>query len=290
MLAQTTPNTDTESPQLNTISTTQSIAPQGTGSQDTSPGDVENQSASEPFRLPVEQHFWARFQPGAWRELRTVTETFDGTEIVSRNTTTQREVLQAVVDGTYVLQVQATVELPGKCFVGEWNQRVLHLAIDSAGPIINSRRLEDETLALAGATVLCQVWELRYRDEARNLVELIHYDPQTFPYVLQRETFTDTGSENGTAIGEQQMQAMARDVPYRLGEQLVKCACLRTSRHRAKGDTLTLTFASPTVPGGEMAAWTTDFDSQGQRIRWSVTSLLGSGESPPSDYPMPSSR
>ncbi len=251
------------------------------------PSVVEQEpEQSEPFRLPAEHHVWARFQPGAWRELRTVSETFDEVgQIVSRNTTTLKEVLQAVSAETYALHVQATVELPGKRVVGDWKTRILDLATDSANSNVESRRLEDQPYQVAGPAVSCQVWELRYRDEALNLVELIHYDPMRFPFVMKRETLTDTSPASGEFLTDRLVQVTAQELPFQWGEQMIACACERSYRHRAKGDTHSLRFISPTVPGGELAAWSTDYDAQGQRVRWSVTSLVASGTTPPDDSP-----
>ncbi len=252
----------------------------------------------EPFQLPAEQHSWARFQPGAWRDLQTVTETFDEEEkIVSRNVTTQKEVLQAVAEDKYVLKVQATVDLSGKRIVGDWKNRTLHLATDGAGPIADSRRLEDQTLSLAGRTVECQVFELHYRgDGSRNLIDRIHYDPQRFPFVLQRETFpepvpAEDSSKNAakvaTAEVEQLMEVMAQQMPYQVGDQLLACSFLRTIRHRPKGDTVRLVYANRTVPGGEVEVRTIDFNAQGQPVRWSITTLLAFGETSPDDSKSP---
>ncbi len=282
--AQTTPDGDTASLPLKTVSTTQpaSVTAPASTLPDLPESPPESPPAAEPFLLPVEQHSWARFQPGAWRELQTVSERFDEAgQFVSRSVTTQKEILQAVAEGKYVLQVQATVDLGGKRIVGDWKTHVLHLATDGAGPISDSRRVENRSLSLAGRAVECQVFELRYLEGDRNLTELVYYDSQRFPFVLQRETFADNGQQETTTETEQLIEVTAQAVPYRVGEQLLDCCCLRTLRHRTKGDTLRLAFSTLTVPGGEVAVWSTDFGAQGQRVRWSVTTLLAYGETSP---------
>ena len=259
--------------------------------------------APDPFVLPAEHHRWARFLPGAWCELQTVTETFDETgKLVSRNNTAQKEILQQVEKEKYALKVQATVELSGKRIVGDWKIRVLSLATDGAGQVAGSRRREDRTLQLAGRAVTCQVFEIPYRDGARNLRDRIHYDPQRFPFVLLRETFVDSGKEKqllkvsaakasppevATAKIVQQTEVLALEIPYLVGRELLDCSWLRTVRHRAKGNTVKLMMLNKTVPGGKVAVWSSDFDAQGQRVRWSGTTLLAYGETSPEETQKP---
>ena len=274
------PRTVTEAPPAD-------VASLKTPPAEPTPPESTQLPAPEPFQLPAEHHPWARFQPGAWRELQTVTETFDeARKIVSRNVTTQKEMLQTITADKYVLKVQATVDLGGKRIVGDWKIRTLQLATDGAGPIADSRRIEDQTLRMAGREVVCQVFEIRYRDGAQNLIDRVYYDPQHFPFVLLRETFNDTGqAEDGQkdmGEAEQRIDVTAQEFPYPIGEQLFACSSLRTLRHRPKGDTRRSAFINKTVPGGEVAVWSSDFDAEGSHVlRWSVTTLLAFGETSP---------
>lgn len=269
--------------------------------------DLSVDTVNTSFQLPAVQHPWARFQPGAWRELRIVSETFDDMDqVVSRSITTQKEVLQAVAEGKYVLSVQATVELGGKQIVGERKTRILHLETDGAGALVDSVRLEDQLVPLPGRVATCQVWEVRYHDGSRDLTDRIFYDAQRFPFVLKRETFANTSlNDRGVTNADLVTDAPAGDIPnekatpnritdeieqltevtapsvsYPIGDQLLNCSCLRTIRFRTKGDALRVTFVSPTVPGGEVAILSTDFDTEGQRVRSSVAIIVGHGEAP----------
>jgi|GEM_PF-4488635 len=234
---------------------------------------VPELAGSKPFLLPAKQHPWASFEPGAWRELQIVSEAYDEAgQVVNRSVTQQKEVLEAVDDEKYVLKVQATVDLSGKRIVGDWKTRVSHLSVDGAGPLVDSRRLADQAWSLAGRTTDCQVWELRYRDGARKLKDRLFYHPQQFPFVWRRETFSEEQTQDAEA--ERVMEMVATTLPYQLGEQLLECSCLRTLRHRAKGDTVRLAFLSSAVPGGEVSAWFTDTDAAGRRVRSSAAQLL----------------
>lgn len=236
----------------------------------------------ESFVLPAEQHAWARFPAGTWREIRTTTETFDEAgALASRSVTTQQESLQSASDERYALDVQATVDLVGKRITGKWINRVLQNVTDGPGPIISSRRLEDRSITLANNTVNCQVWEVAYSDEARSLVDRIFYAPDQYPYILRRETSAETSVSDGELPVEQVQSVVAGEVPYLVDGQVLPCTCLKTTRHTEKGSSVRVSLVTPQIPGGEVAVWSTVFDPRGQRSRWSSQELVDYGQGAP---------
>jgi hypothetical protein len=256
---------------------------QTVSSTDPAEGEVPAPAADESqatagFVLPMEHHAWARFPVGAWREIQITTETFDEAGVaVSRSVTTQAEKLQSVSDDRYALNVQATVDLVGKRITGKTITRVLNLATDGAGQIVETRQLEDTELNLTGQTVACQSWEVVYRDDARTLVDRLVYSPQQYPHVLRRETAEAASPDSEPSQTEQVVSVVAVEIPYVYEGEVLLCTCLRTSRQSEKGSTVRVSLVSELVPGGEVAVWATDFDSQGRRSRWSVQELAGFG-------------
>ena len=256
--------------------------------------DDEVEPVVKHFELPMQHHAWARFQPGAWREMQTITTVVDESgNPATQNLTIQRETLEAVAEGKYVLKVQATIEVGGKQIVGEEKTRVLHLATDGAGPLSETLRMDDGILPLNGRELACQVWELRYQDDARSLREVVHYSDSLFPYVLQRQVFVDEGPGEAaeeaaeesqpdgelaaSSAAERRIELVALDVPCLHEEQLLRCTCLRSYRHREKGDSVRVAFVSPEMPGGEVMVSTSELDAEGQLVRSSVTRLVGFG-------------
>lgn len=240
-------------------------------------------ATSQAFVLPAEHHPWARFSAGAWREVRTTTETFDAEgRVASRSVTTQQESLHSATDERYALDVQATVDLVGKRITGKWINRILQTATDGAGAIVSSRRLPDAPVELAGQTVTCQVWELTYNDDARALVDRVWYHADQFPYVLRRETHAD-GGDAASPLANQVQEVIATETPYLVEGELLRCTCLKTTRQGEKGSSERLALVSSAVPGGEVAVWTTDFDPEGRRTRWSSQELLDYGVRTPVD-------
>ncbi|MCG8449241.1 MAG: hypothetical protein MI725_06650 [Pirellulales bacterium] len=254
-----------------TESSTESSAGQSAQGEPVAP------AAPPRFTLPAEQHPWGRFPPGAWREIQITTETFNPKgKVINRSVTTQKEVLKAQTDETYAIDVQATVDLVGKRIVGDWKTRVLKLATDGAGEISDTRQKENVSLPYDGAPVECQVWELRYRDDARQMVDRIYYQPERFPFIMQRET-SEQASDGSAKPAEQTVQVTVPTIPYFVQGEMTLCSCLRSLRQRPKGNSSRVVFLAPSVPGGEVAAWSSDFDSHGQLTRWSTLELLDFG-------------
>ncbi len=286
-------------------------ASSGPASEPTTTVETEStESGTEVFQLSRQHHPWARYQPGAWRKVQTITSVLDKDgSVTSRNMTTQTETLETVAEGKYVLKVQATVDLGGKQIVGEAKTRVLHIETDGAGSVSTSRRLGDRPVVIAGRQVEAQLWELRYQQGDQNLLDRVSYATKLFPYVLRRVTYLDQGrvesvaSESEDEIAdpdnktssdtvEEDSELIALAMPCHDSAGRIRfCACFRTITYRSKGDRVRLAYCSPDVPGGEISVGTTDFDADGNPVRISATSLLdhggelAAGETPAAESP-----
>jgi hypothetical protein len=228
--------------------------------------------------LPKEYHPWARFEAGTWREIEITTETFDEQgKIFGRSITTQKEILKSIANDSYVIEVQATVDVAGKRIAGPWNTRVLRLSTDRPGAIFSSAQRKDEMLPLNIGGAKCQVFELQYADESRNLCDRIYFSPETFPYVLQRDTFERADNAPLASLPEGITTVVARSVPLDWEGKMIDCVSQQVIRRREKGESQTLSLLSPEIPGGEIRSHSTDFDTSGQRIRWSVQRLIAYG-------------
>ena len=250
-------------------------------------GEPSETLPAELFLLPGEQHHWTRFPVGSWRQILITTETFaEPGESISRSVTTQQENLQSISNNRYALEVQATVDVVGKRIVGQWITRVLQSATDQAGQIIESQRQEDQTVELTTGQVNCQVWDVLYRDDTRSLVDRIYYSPERFPFVLRRETSEVSSGEGDPLPVEQVVSVVAEEIPYVVDGETLRGTCLQTTRRGEKGSMVRISIVSQEVPGGELAAWSTDFDAEGRRSRWSSQELIGHGLAPLAEKPL----
>lgn len=233
------------------------------------------------WTLPAQLHHWARFPIGSWREVEITTETYDAEgKLAGQSITTQKEILKAVADDTYVLEVQATVDVSGKRIEGPWNTRVLRLATDRPHAILATNKKSIEQLEIESGTFECQVWELHYTEDGRNIIENISFSDQKFPYVWKREVFAGSEKSPLQGLPLDSMTITARGVPFSLEGRLIECASQFSTRRRDKGDSQILSLVSAEIPGGEVSSRVTDFDTNGNRIRWSVFKLLSYGDSP----------
>ena len=242
-------------------------------------------AAAEHFQLDATRHVWAKFPAGAWREIKITSE--NGREVgdsINRSVTTKVEKLQSALGGRYTLQIQATVNLVGKQMVGPGMTRVLHTATDNTGEILETRRLDDQLIALQTGPMNCQVWEIVYREEPVTLVDRVYYSADKFPHVVRRETISSSG-DGGGVPPEETSNVVAWEVPYKVGQEVQLCTCLQTVRQGEKGSTVRVSMISDAVPGGEVAVWTTEFDPAGHRTRWSSQELVAYGLTPRVEVP-----
>ena len=235
----------------------------------------------EVYQVDLAKHAWAKFPVGAWREIEIVTETAgaDGSGI-SRSVTTQLERLKSVTNDQYVLEVQATVDLAGKKIVGQARPRLLNIAMNKSGQVLESHRQEDQEILAASGLVQCQVWDVVYSDDSNTKVDHIFYAPDTYPYVLRRESASASGTPDGLSPTDEVATVIARELSYSHQAGPLDCACVQTVSSSEKGSTVRLTMQSPAVPGGEVTQWATDFDTAGKRTKWSRQELVGYGQRP----------
>ena len=237
------------------------------------------QELAEPWILPAKLHPWAHLAVGAWREVEITTETFDEKgELFGRSVTSQKEILKAVTADSYALDVQATVDVSGKRIEGPWNTRVLRLTTDRPGPVFSTTRQADQLLALNVGEVSCQIWDVQYTEEGHNLVDRIYYSPEEYPYILQREVSERADDSPVELPPLDSTTTVAHAIPFVLDGRFISCTSQQVVRRLEKGNTQTLTLMSSEVPGGEVNSASTDFDSSGRRIRWSVLKLVAYGD------------
>lgn len=228
--------------------------------------------------LPAQLHPWARFSPGSWREIQITSEGFDDQgRTIGRSVTTQKEILTKVTNETYVITVQTTVDVGGKRIDGPPNTRVARMSTDGGGQVFATTRQSDEVLALSAGEVECQVFEVQYANESRHMRDRIFFSADVFPHVLRRDTYEQTTSAADDIEPEQTHVTLARLVPLEWEGGIISCAWQERVRRHEKGQSQAIVLLSPEVPGGEIRSQSTEFDSSGRRIRWSVQKLLAYG-------------
>mgnify|MGYP007073369264 CR=1 FL=1 len=118
------------------------------------------------------------------------------------------------------------------------------------------------------------------------MVDHLYFAADAFPHVLRRETAAASVEEGGLGPILQTVSIVAREVPFSVQGKTWLCTCQQTVKRETKGSTVRIAMLSPEVPGGEVAVWSTDFDTQGQRTRWSNQQLVSFGQQPRFEKPL----
>ena len=238
--------------------------------------------------IPKEHHAWARFEPGAWRTIRTVTESFDPAgKYVGRTETTQTETLVAVNDSQYTIETSTTVHVGGKKLRGTTQQTTYHLLTNATGEVVEATPLPPANLNLDGRAVKCQRWRLTLGSGPQRRLETVYYSPDLSPHILRREASAADGTGDSTEV-QSTMTVVRVDAPVTYDEEIVPGShatiVSQSGTHRIERTQVLTDIA----PGGLVSATSTERDGAGRRVRWSTTDLVDCGQA--GDPPKPRRR
>lgn len=243
------------------------------------PGPADDDPAE--LRRPAATHPWLRFSPGAWRQTVIASQTLGAQgEVASEGVTTQEQTLEAVAGDRYVIRSRASVTALGRVIEGEWVESSFSPLLDGPGNLVAQKRLPDEAVVIDGRQVDCEVWLLEYDDGGRRRSDRLWFSPAVYPHVLMRQRLTLADDAEAAPDRIETTEVIAGSMPYRVGETVQLCACLRTTIEGPKGRTVQIDVVSPAVPGGQVAAWSTDWDSDDRRVQTVVAETIDYGAEP----------
>ncbi|MEN6457396.1 MAG: hypothetical protein ABFC63_00490 [Thermoguttaceae bacterium] len=229
--------------------------------------------AGEPDFSP-RLHPWGRFEPGAWKVVRVLTETLDDRgQVVSTSTADTRTTLLDLDDDGVTLEVHACVEVAGKRFQAEPQtvKQGFHGEATTAAP--NQGDPADGQVLVENRKVGCKV----YRFEAAGLQEKttfnLYCSMGLFPYVLKRECVTTT-PDGKTVLSETGVELVATEMPVRLRGETRNGSYVKTVHKNSKGTVTTLAVLLPDVPGGIVSHTSKEVDTNGRVVRRSTLELL----------------
>lgn len=227
--------------------------------------------------LPREHHPWARHEPGAWRRVRIVSESFDERGVlVSRSETRRRETLVSFDGARYTLRTETSVNVGGQRMPGDGQELSYDLLTDSPESGNAFAKGEPTTISLGGAAVPCERWEWTLPRTRGEMRESAYYSPEVEPHVLKRQR---TETLDGKTIGEWETRVVRVGVPRELG------SAIELTHHEATEHTNAAGYSSErfavigaTPPGGLVSESTLERDAAGRRVRWTVTHLVAFGD------------
>ena len=250
------------------------------------PPEPEADNGAEVLRAEVRRtHPWARFEPGAWRRLRVVTESFDASgESSGVNASERIERLVAVDDETYTLEVENLAPLAGLPTPGAIETRHLSLLTDRSAELGMPAIDEGEPANISfggssgGIVVPCRTWQATTTCEGATEEEVLSVAVGSDPAVLRRTLVTTVGGAPGATVTA---NVSRLDLPALYAERLTRSWHLTTTiTHPSGSRTERAAVYSADAPGGLHSESAADFDVSGRRTFWSVTDLVESGRTP----------
>lgn len=233
--------------------------------------------------IPNEHHCWGRFDPGAWRLARIVTQSFDKDgKPLGITTTMERVTLVGVRRGYATLRIESVLEVGGKAF----ESPVRTVSVGFHGEEIGSRtQMEDlgiENENIDGNPITCRVKQYQIRDDDQHKQVKIYYSNQVAPYILRRETVI-TNNDVPEPAYRNNLQVVALDRPHEVLDQIKSTSHLIIEKKNGKSNTTKTAIHALDIPGEVIRYESDEKDNEGHLIRQSDMELIDYGYSEPDD-------
>lgn len=223
---------------------------------------------------PIEQHPWGQFKPGSWKRVRVTTELLNSEGKVESETITETQTtLEAVEDCQFALKIEVTVEIAGKRFVAQPQYVTQGINGEVEGQTSSLKTLGAGEISIDGRTLPCQIKQVTIDGEGTRRVSTLHYCAEVPPYLLKRST-TATDSSTRQVKYRTDVETMAVAMPFRVRNQIMSTAWLRTVHRHEDGETITLETHCQAVPGGVVAHTSKELDRSGRLVRRSTLELV----------------
>lgn len=233
--------------------------------------------------LTAEMHPWGKFEPGAWKRIRVVTETFNeqGT-IASTNLTDSKTTLFDLDDASLTLETQACVEMAGKRFDSEPQMVKQGFHGEVLSPNLKIKDSSAGQVEIEDRKIPCQVLKLETVNGSSKTATTIYYSAAVAPNILRRDSKT-TDLEGKTVLSETTATVLSLAMPYRIQDESHSAAHLKTVQKTPKGTTITLAVLCPDIPGGIVSHSSKELDTAGRLVRQSTLELVDYGSEPEKD-------
>jgi hypothetical protein len=235
-------------------------------------------SPAQDAGITRKHHPWGRFEVGAWKRVREVTETFDQSRAVVSITETKTTVKKVEEDGVTLL-VEQVVDVGGKRIHAEPQLIKQGWHGELANQQVKVSHLGQGSVRIQDLKVPCKIQQLELTGATSKTVTNIYYSDTFPPYILKRESVR-SDLEGKTQLGKTVVEVIDVNVPCRLLANIFKTFYVKAVHEHAKGKTVTLIDTSMRVPGGVIRRTSNDFDSDGKLMRRSRLSLLDYGLAP----------
>lgn len=236
--------------------------------------------AAEEGGISARHHSWARFQPGAWKLVRVVTESLDdGGRVVGVNITETKTSLVSIDADGVVLEVEVGVEVAGRQFNGQPQCLKQGWHGELAGGEVKFLPAAAAEVSIEDRKIPCRSQQVEVAGSSGRTSVNVLFSDTLSPYVLRRQSKT-TDADGSNVLSETLSEVVALDMPQRVLADIKNVACIKTVQKTPKGVVTTLAMSSPEVPGGVVSQTTKETDKSGRLVRRSTLELLSYGTRP----------
>lgn len=236
--------------------------------------------------MTAELHPWGRFEPGAWKLVRVVTETLDENgQVASTSTTDTKTTLIAIDDEGVTLEIQTCMEVAGKSFQAE--PQTLRQAFN--GEIISTELKPKKSIegnegvvTIEDRKIDCKIQRLEAVGPNEKVSITLYYTPNVAPYILRRVGVV-SGPEGKVVHSTTVFEVIAVDMPVELRGKIHSGINVKTAHKNSNGTATTLAVVLPEVPGGLLSHSSKELDKQGRVVRRSTLNLVDFGVEPEAD-------
>lgn len=221
---------------------------------------------------------WGRFDPGAWKVVRVVTESFDpqGTET---STTETRTSLLEIGENSLTLRMEVVVDVEGTRFRADPKTIEQGFHGEPLVPDMTIERLDDATLTVQDRQILCRVRRLTYSTARAKTVTEVYFSTSVEPFVLRRKT-VKTDLESGEVLSQTTVEVVEMNVPRRVLGRTRNTHYIKRVHKHPKGTVTTAAFFCNDVPGGLVCQTLKELDNEERLIRRSSLELIDYGLRP----------
>jgi hypothetical protein len=225
-----------------------------------------------------QHHPWGRFEPGAWKRVRVVTETIDekGAVIGTRVEETRTIFLSIDHEGV-TLEMQTNFEVAGKPL--DFDPKIVKQGFhgEVCGRELKIQPAAEGNVAIEGQNILCRMLQFECANANGRTLTRVFYSDSVAPYVLRREQKT-TDSEGNSTLSEVLVEVEALNMPARVLGEIKNTAIVKTFQKYPKGSTTTWSVTSSDVPGGLVSHMSKETDANGRLVRRSTLELVSCGK------------
>ncbi len=229
-------------------------------------------------------HPWGRFQEGAWKRYRDVTETLDEQGVVTnRSVTETKTTLKKVETEGVTLLVEAVVDIAGKQLSTQPRTVRQGFHGEQANQKSVFRDLGRGQLTVEGRVIPCRVEEVELTENGSKTVTKTYYSPTVAPFVLRRESVI-SDPEGKSKLSETTLEVVALHVPCKILSRLRLAAHVKAVTNHPQGTTVTWAYTSIDVPGGVLCQTAEERDAKNRLVRKSTLELIDYGFTPEQEY------